>query len=931
MAVRSPSPMLALPDPQPAVRIVLWFANDVPARMKMEPVDTSNNLDVSNIDWIIEACGGDSAFWCEIWSMQQAGWEVYALGDPKVPVLDSRAAILMRVGGVARCLNFGDEVEMLNRHFSIGFQKSLQGDFPRTFSEYAAWAQVIIWAENGVKPAMYHLPLEPDGSFCLTSHAAIRALWTHPSDPEGELVLNHIDVWIPEETEWRTCRIDTPFMLLPVHRTLLMKNTATWCTLDMGDVLARLDEVARADGAPWTPGTPNLKNVDESPSRGRTISFAGKHQMTSRDICQEPEGPEASNTRAAQTSGLFWLPPTSTLTLMRRDAPRRYRLYKYPDARPEGLDPLSKPPRSGYTPEMRALCKKYRYKGPPVLHQCPVCKSPVKKQLMYARGWAAADQYICLKNSGNHDKGGKKRKKKPHAHITRPDQPGPSDEQLLEIEALREQQHADSLDPAARAIFEQVAADEALARRLAAGDEGAGAVGRIGGTPVRNDNNILADEALARRLAAEDERPAAVDRMDDTPFRNAANRNACAGPSPKKGKGKAAPPAKRSRRTRNVEEALQAHAQEEKPSDDESASSEEQTDEFTDEFTDETYTDTSDDEAARDTEKGVPFGLVPYVDLAPYVDPPVEAGCATLQEAMSGPVPYVELDADGLPVLDPNSELYASGQDLLLVNAALAALRAESGVPSTPDEDPEQYAARKAANLWPCEFDEMSHRQNVYTLFLVDKLGFKDVPLGEPREVGIRSPITALFLWTENGMTPTVLRVSTRTVGKLYLEDLSFCRASARSGPREFEFWELEFDRWQPVRDGCIDVNKGLRSVVLRSTNAHQCMDLGKVLTAICTVGMPTQRLVDQYELEAFQAEKRILRRERADNRITVVVWEHGGLGPYEETLYLAPNRQFLLSRVHELRKLDAAVKFELWDPATTEWKIATRPGVAMS
>lgn len=79
---------------------------------------------------------------------------------------------------------------------------------------------------------------------------------------------------------------------------------------------------------------------------------------------------------------------------MRRDAPRRYRLYKYPDARPEGLDPLSKPPRSGYTPEMRALCKKYRYKGPPVLHQCPVCKSPVKKQLMYARGWAAADQYI---------------------------------------------------------------------------------------------------------------------------------------------------------------------------------------------------------------------------------------------------------------------------------------------------------------------------------------------------------------------------------------------------------------------------------------------------------------------------------------------------------------------------------------------------------
>lgn len=106
---------------------------------------------------------------------------------------------------------------------------------------------------------MYHLPLEPDGSFCLTSHAAIRALWTHPSDPEGELVLNHIDVWISEETEWRTRRIDTPFILLPVHRTLLMKNTATWCTLDMGDVLARLDEVARADGAPWTPGTPNLK------------------------------------------------------------------------------------------------------------------------------------------------------------------------------------------------------------------------------------------------------------------------------------------------------------------------------------------------------------------------------------------------------------------------------------------------------------------------------------------------------------------------------------------------------------------------------------------------------------------------------------------------------------------------------------------------
>lgn len=101
-------------------------------------------------------------------------------------------------------------------------------------------------------------------------------------------------------------------------------------------------------------------------------------------------------------------------------------------------------------------------------------------------------------------------------------------------------------------------------------------------------------------------------------------------------------------------------------------------------------------------EKGVPF------DLVPYVDPPVVAGCATLQEAMSGPIPYVELDADGIPVPDPNSAVYASGQDLLLVNAVLAALRADSQVPSIPNEDPEQYAARQAANLWPCEFDEVS-------------------------------------------------------------------------------------------------------------------------------------------------------------------------------------------------------------------------------
>lgn len=99
--------------------------------------------------------------------------------------------------------------------------------------------------QNGVPPVIFHLPIEHDGTVLLTAHGDLRALWTHPSDPEGELVQSTVHVWTPEETEWKPCGVHAPFKPLPAHRTLLIKNFETWCTVEFGDVLTQLDRASR--------------------------------------------------------------------------------------------------------------------------------------------------------------------------------------------------------------------------------------------------------------------------------------------------------------------------------------------------------------------------------------------------------------------------------------------------------------------------------------------------------------------------------------------------------------------------------------------------------------------------------------------------------------------------------------------------------------
>lgn len=82
----------------------------------------------------------------------------------------------------------------------------------------------------------------------------------------------------------------------------------------------------------------------------------------------------------------------------------------------------------------------------------------------------------CLKNAkkkgekSTATKAGTK-KRAPKAHICYPDQAGPMDEELLEIETLREKEYAVTLDDEERLIFEQVLADEAMAAEVAQYDD----------------------------------------------------------------------------------------------------------------------------------------------------------------------------------------------------------------------------------------------------------------------------------------------------------------------------------------------------------------------------------------------------------------------------------------------------------------------------
>lgn len=122
-------------------------------------------------------------------------------------------------------------------------------------------------------------------------------------------------------------------------------------------------------------------------------------------------------------------------------------------------------------------------------------------------------------------------------------------------------------------------------------------------------------------------------------------------------------------------------------------------------------------------------------------------------------------------------------------------------------------------------------------------------------------------------MTPTVLRVNTRTVGKLYLEDVPFCSSNSRIGARDYEHWSLETCRWLPVRDGGIDIKKNVRSVIVRTTVAHHCIDLGKVINAIRTVSAPAYCYREDDAIAFFAEVKGIQRRERVPDRITIVYW----------------------------------------------------------
>ncbi len=115
--------------------------------MRMVPVDVFNNITATNLEWVVDACGGSAVFWCEVWKIADAGWRVHILEDDKLAVEDTRVAVLVRGGGVERCINFGVELELLNQVLSKDVESSLSRSLRRDYPACGPGALVYIWTK----------------------------------------------------------------------------------------------------------------------------------------------------------------------------------------------------------------------------------------------------------------------------------------------------------------------------------------------------------------------------------------------------------------------------------------------------------------------------------------------------------------------------------------------------------------------------------------------------------------------------------------------------------------------------------------------------------------------------------------------------------------------------------------------------------------
>lgn len=118
--------------------------------MRMVPIDALDNITPANLQWVVDACGGPAAFWCEVWKMADADWRVHILQHDTLAVEDTRVAVLVRGGGVERCVNIGVELELFSQMLSKDVESSLSRSLRRNHPACGPGAVVYIWTKVGV-------------------------------------------------------------------------------------------------------------------------------------------------------------------------------------------------------------------------------------------------------------------------------------------------------------------------------------------------------------------------------------------------------------------------------------------------------------------------------------------------------------------------------------------------------------------------------------------------------------------------------------------------------------------------------------------------------------------------------------------------------------------------------------------------------------
>ncbi|KAI0359450.1 hypothetical protein OH77DRAFT_1509479 [Trametes cingulata] len=199
------------------------------------------------------------------------------------------------------------------------------------------------------------------------------------------------------------------------------------------------------------------------------------------------------------------------------------------------------------------------------------------------------------------------------------------------------------------------------------------------------------------------------------------------------------------------------------------------------------------------------------------------------------------------------------------------------------DEDEDDRFARWTYGIKNTDLLEMRHRMDPYRLALDVKDSVEGVIVHEGLSVVI------VFLWLKTGVSPTVLRLTTRHDGKLHLADYP-----------------------------------GRRAVVMREDSVGACADLGKVLNAVTITTPESEFMRDHAYMAAFSCEKRILARARTSEEVHIAYWSADYQPPIVWTCAVPENRVLpaRLLRPEHVPMRNAPV--EVWHTTRSRWNEVT-------